>query len=234
MQLLPDRARGESVAREVARQPQHGSGIEKGGPLAHDDLEVLVRVQRATGLQQHPPQLVAQVVKSRPEGQRRLVLRDRFVQAARLQVGLAERRVLVGQLGRDVAVETPAPLRGHLAGASQHGIRLFFASQLVQHERPMNQRLDVVGIEREGAIELLQRLVRLSGERVGEAEQMVRVRKRAAGRDDLLEEMNRTVIVLQLKPLVSLLDQMLGTDVHESPRTSQRTCGSLPRCRRAA
>ncbi len=35
---------------------------------------------------------------------------------------------------------------------------------------------------------------------------MMRVGKRAAGGDDLLEEMNRTVVVLQLKPLVSLLD----------------------------
>src|SRR2546426_5876039 len=41
----------------------------------------------------------------------------------------------------------------------------------------------------------------------------------------LLEEVNRAVVVLQLKPIVSLLDQALGTDVHESPRTSQRTCG---------
>jgi hypothetical protein len=32
------------------------------------------------------------------------------------------------------------------------------------------------------------------------------VRKGAAGRDDLLEEMNRAVVVLQLKTLVSLLD----------------------------
>ncbi len=142
--------------------------------------------------------------------------------------------MLIRELRRHVAVEAPAALRGHAAGTPQHRIRLFFAAQLVQDERAMNQRLDVVGIEREGAIELLQRLVGLAGEGVGQTKQMVRVRKGAAGRDDLLEEMNRAVIVLQLKALVSLLDQMLGTDVHESPRTSQRTCGCPRRCRRAA
>jgi len=70
----------------------------------------------------------------------------------------------------------------------------------------MDQGLDVVRIEREGAIELFQRLVGLSREGVRETQQMMRVGKRAAGGDDLLEEMNRTVVVLQLKPLVSLLD----------------------------
>jgi len=35
---------------------------------------------------------------------------------------------------------------------------------------------------------------------------MMRVGERAAGRDDLLEEVNRTVVVLELKALVSLLD----------------------------
>jgi len=70
----------------------------------------------------------------------------------------------------------------------------------------MDQGLDVVRIEREGAIELFQRLVGLSREGVRQTQQMMRVRKRAAGRDDLLEEMNRTVVVLQLKPFVSLLD----------------------------
>src|SRR5712691_7824067 len=142
--------------------------------------------------------------------------------------------MLVRQLRRHVAVEAPAALRRHAAGTPQHRIRLFFATQLVQHERAMNQRLDVIGVERESTIELLQCLVRLAGEGVGQAEQMVRVRKGAAGRDDLLEEMYRAVIVLQLKALVSLLDQMLGTDVHESPRTSQRTCGYPLRFRRAA
>jgi len=35
---------------------------------------------------------------------------------------------------------------------------------------------------------------------------MMRVGERAAGRDDLLEEVNRAVVVLELKALVSLLD----------------------------
>jgi len=35
---------------------------------------------------------------------------------------------------------------------------------------------------------------------------MMRVCKGATGRDDLFEQVNRAVIVLQLKPFVSLLD----------------------------
>jgi len=35
---------------------------------------------------------------------------------------------------------------------------------------------------------------------------MMRVGERAAGRDDLLEKVNRAVVVLELKALVSLLD----------------------------
>src|SRR6266853_3523301 len=118
--------------------------------------------------------------------------------------------MLVRELRRYVAVEAAAALRRHAAGTPQHRIRLVFATQLVQHERAMNQRFDVIRVERESAIELLQRLVRLAGEGVRQAEQVVRVRKGAARRDDLLEEMYRAVIVLQLKALVSLLDQMLG------------------------
>jgi len=103
-------------------------------------------------------------------------------------------------------VKARPPFRPHLARPSQHGVGLFFPAQLVEHERAMNQRLDVVGIQRKRAIELLQRLVRLSGERVRHAQQVMRVGERAAGRDHLLEEVNRTVVVLELKALVSLLD----------------------------
>src|SRR2546423_15365893 len=94
----------------------------------------------------------------------------------------------------------------------------------------MNQRLDVIGVQCQGTIQLLQRLVRLSGERIRETEQVMSVRKRAARRNHLFEQMNRAIIVLQLKSFVSLLDQMLGTDVHESPRTNRRTCECRLRC----
>ena len=70
----------------------------------------------------------------------------------------------------------------------------------------MNQRFDVIGIQRQRAIELLQRLVRLPGELIRHAQQVMRVGEGASGRDDLLEEVNRAVVVLELKALVSLLD----------------------------
>src|SRR6185295_8079586 len=80
-------------------------------------------------------------------------------------------------------------------------------------------------IQRERAIELLQRLLLLSGEREREPQQVMGVRKGPARRNYLLEEMNRAVVILQLKAFVSLLDQMLWTDVHEPPDTSRRTFG---------
>ena len=103
-------------------------------------------------------------MKVRAQLQGLFVLRDGFVQTARFEIGLAEHGMLVRQLRRHVTVEAAAPRRGDLPGASQHGIRFRFAPQLVQHQGPMNQGLDIVRIERQGAIELLQRLVGLAGE----------------------------------------------------------------------
>src|SRR5256885_504295 len=74
----------------------------------------------------------------------------------------------------------------------------------------------------------------LAGEGIREAKQMMGIGEFAAGADHLLEEMDRAVIVLQLESLVSLLDETLGTDFHESPRTSVRTCQCLPRFRPSA
>src|SRR5256886_11626064 len=44
--VLPHPLRGESVAGQVTREPEHGGGIEVRGAVPHDDLELLARLQR--------------------------------------------------------------------------------------------------------------------------------------------------------------------------------------------
>src|SRR5438552_1659343 len=60
---------------------------------------------------------------------------------------------------------------------------------------------------------------------------MMRVGERPPARDDLLEQVNRAVIVLEVEPLASLRHEVLRTDVHVSPGTSARSVGFPPRCR---
>src|SRR6266540_4891874 len=166
---------------------------------------------------------------SKPE--RRLVLLDCLRHAARLEVGLAQRRVLVGELRGHVSREPLPGLAAYLRRPPERRVRLRFPPQLVEDDRPVDERLHVVRVQRQSAIELRQGLLPLPHQRVGEAEQVVRVGERTPGRDHFLEEVDRPVVVLQLKPFAGLLDEMLRTDVHGSPRTSGRTAGSPPRCR---
>src|SRR6059036_1843874 len=60
---------------------------------------------------------------------------------------------------------------------------------------------------------------------------MMRVGERPPARDDLLEQVNRAVIVLEVEPLASLRHEVLRTDVHVSPGTSARSVGFPPQCR---
>src|SRR5947199_9801874 len=60
---------------------------------------------------------------------------------------------------------------------------------------------------------------------------MMRVGERPPARDDLLEQVNRAVIVLEVEPLASLRHEVLSTDVDVSPGTSARSVGFPPRCR---
>src|SRR5438046_3739308 len=60
---------------------------------------------------------------------------------------------------------------------------------------------------------------------------MMRVGERPPARDDLLEQVNRAVIVLEVEPLASLRHEVLRTDVHVSPGTSARSAGCPPRSR---
>jgi len=77
----------------------------------------------------------------------------------------------------------------------------------------MNQRLDVIGIERQGRDRGCSNpLLGLSGERVRQTQQVNGASANAAAvAMTSSREVNRRRIVLQLKPLVSLLDQTLGT-----------------------
>src|SRR5205814_7946561 len=60
---------------------------------------MLPRVERAARVQQHPPQLIPQVVKGRSEGERRVILVDRLRQRPGLVVG--DRPVSRGARPRD-------------------------------------------------------------------------------------------------------------------------------------
>ncbi len=93
----------------------------------------------------------------------------------------------------------------------------------------MHQRLDVVGVEGQGPVELRQGLVLLTHQRVRQTEHVVGIGKRAARRHHLLEEVDGPVVILQLETLPGLLDEMFSADVHESPRTSGRIAECLPR-----
>src|SRR5207253_5717196 len=124
-----------------------------------DDLEMFARVECAARLEQHPPQLVPQVVKRRTQGERLVVLRDRLRQAARTEVCVTQRRVLVGQLRGHMGREALPWLTPDLRGPPEGGVRLGFASQLVQHDGAVHQCLDVMGVEGQGAVELCQSLI---------------------------------------------------------------------------
>src|SRR3989441_763304 len=219
---------------EDCRETEHGGGVEVRGAVPHDDLELLACFQRLPPLQQHASQLIPQVVERGSERERRLILLDRLRQRARLEIRVAQRRVLVGELRGDVRRQALAQLARQLSGAAQRGVRLVFAAQLVQDDGLVDERFDVLRVQLQRAVELCQGLVLLAHQRVRQAQQVMGVGERAARRDDFLEQVDRAVVVLQLKPLAGLLDEMLRTDVHGSPRTSGRSAGSLPRSRRAA
>src|SRR5207244_11557909 len=138
--------------------------VEVGGTGAHDDLEVFARIEGAARLEQHAPQFVPQVMKRGSQGKRLLVLPDRLRQAAGPEVRIAQGSVLVGQFGGDMGSEALAWLAPDLGGAPARGVRLGLPSQLVQHDGAVHQRLDVMGVERQGTVELREGLILLAHE----------------------------------------------------------------------
>ena len=76
---------------------------------------------------------------------------------------------------------------------------------------------------RDQLVVMRERLFRLTHEGVGQPEEVVRVGKRPPRLYQLFEEVDRAVVVLELKPLAGLLDQMLSTDVQGSPPTASPT-----------
>src|SRR5438034_3561915 len=79
-----------------------------------------------------------------------------------------------------------------------------------------------MGGGRQGTVGAREGLILLAHEGVRQAERVVRIGERAAGRHHLLEEVDGPVVVLQLEPLPGLLDQMLSADVHAS-RSEEHT-----------
>src|SRR5207249_795364 len=63
---------------------------------------------------------------------------------------------------------------------------------------------------------------------------MMRVGERPPARDDLLEQVNRAVIVLEVEPLASLRHEVLRTDARGSPAPRARRVGLPPRGRPGA
>jgi len=81
----------------------------------------------------------------------------------------------------------------------------------------MDQRLDVPRVERKGPVELGQRALRLRQQRERHAEQVVHVSKRVAGGQDLLQHVDRAVIILQREPLAGAGQQQISWRVHGPP-----------------
>src|SRR5712691_3405795 len=77
-------------------------------------------------------------------------------------------------VGREAVPLLPA----ELPRPAQRVVGFVLAPELVEHDSLMDQRLDVVRIQAERLVELGQRLVGLVRERVGEAEQLVRIGER--------------------------------------------------------
>jgi len=70
-------------------------------------------------------------------------------------------------------------------GSPECRIGLGFATELVQDEGAVHQRLDVVRVQRQRAVQLRQRRVLLAHQRVRQPEQVMRIGKRPARRDHL-------------------------------------------------
>src|SRR5204862_6398067 len=100
-----------------------------GGPLPDYRLKMLVPFQGSARLEQQPTQLVSQVVERRPQREGRFVLRDGFVQSSRLEIRLAKRGVLIGELRGHVSGQSGAALGADLLGAAQHRVRFLLAAE---------------------------------------------------------------------------------------------------------
>ena len=79
----------------------------------------------------------------------------------------------------------------------------------------MGQRFHVARVELQRPVQLGERLLLLSHERVRHAKEMMRIGEGASGRDHLFQEVDSAVVVLELEPLARLIDEMLRTHVHE-------------------
>ena len=83
------------------RQSECGLGIDEVGLDAHDPLQLLPGLERPPDFEQHPGEPVAKVVKVGPQLHRAAILASMPHGARRLGVGVAQRGVLVGELGGD-------------------------------------------------------------------------------------------------------------------------------------
>jgi hypothetical protein len=114
--------------------------------------------------------------------------------------------VLVREAGGDVRREAPGARPLERGRAAERFFGLGRATELVQHQAPVDVRLHVAGIELHRGVERLERLGRLVQERTTEPHQVVRVREGAPGREHVLEEVHRPVVVLQREALARFPD----------------------------
>src|SRR5262249_52606504 len=152
--------------RQIARQAQHRRGVQKIWPVPYDHLKLLPRLEYPSCFEQQTPELIPQIVEPGSQGQGGLILVDPLREPPRLDVGIPQAGVVVRKLGGDVSGEPPLRIRAELPGPAEGGVRLVLAAQVVEYQGAVDERFHVSGIQLQGLVQLLERLLVLPDQRI--------------------------------------------------------------------
>ena len=191
-------------------------------------LSTIPGLERAAGLQEQPGHAVAQIHEGRPQLERAPVLLDRPVERPGLRVGLRQLGVLVRQPRGDRRGQA---VRGRCDAGRRppEGVlRLGLPAHLLEHQPLVDERLQVAGVELQGPVELRQRPLAVAEQRQRDAEQVMDVGEGPSAGHDLLQQVDRAVVVLHREPLAGAGQHTLSLSGHRPHGTRRRNAGFPP------
>ena len=227
---LEHRTRRDRIAGEIARQCIRRFGRRGSRPRVHHLFQFLTCLERTSGVEQIPPQLVPEVVKRRSELERFPVLLDCLADGSGQCVGITECRVEIRELCRVVERHATSFTAPRVAGVLKRLGRLLVPPEFGEDHSPVNVRLDVLVVQSQRGVETPEGAFRLIHEMIGESKQVVRVGEGPSVLDQLLEQVDGPVIILQLEMLLGSVKLLCRANFHAPPCTTPRNRRSLPRC----
>ena len=168
-------------------------------------------------------------MERRTELQRTDVLRDCPIERPRLRVRLTQFGMAVRQLGGVVCRNAGSHFAPGNASSAKRPLGILLSAELRKDDPTVNVRLDVPRIQGQRLVEGREGTIGLPHELVTQAHEVVRVSEGPPRLHQLLEQVDRAVIVLELKALLRQLKLLRRTHVHKSPRTIPRIWLSRPR-----